>query len=186
MMNIVLWLYIIFELILIIALLRIITRLFLLIVFQKQTLPFVPTNSRVAKQIAALALFDHKVKVVDLGSGTGTLLAKLHAKRPLVEYVGVEQSWLLVWLTRLRFLGNWHRPSIVQGDMFAYPIQTADVIVGFWISDLTPDLVKKFEQEAKVGCIIVSVLFALPASARVQLQETHTFARTKVYIYEKI
>lgn len=186
MWSVILWCYIIFDSILIIALLRIITRLFLLIVFHKQTLPFVPTNSRVAKQIAALSLFEDKAIVIDLGSGTGTLLAKLHAQRPLVQYTGVEQSWILVWLTRLRFLLNWHRPTIVQGDMFTYPIQTADVIVGFWIAGLAQQLVEKFEQEAKTGCMIVSVLFALPASKRVQLKETRILARTKVHIYEKI
>lgn len=186
MMSVVLWFYIIFDIILIIALLRIITRLFLLIVYHRQTLPFVPTSGRVARQIAELSLFDNKPVVVDLGSGTGTVLAKLHARRPLVDYFGVEQNWILVWLARLRFLLNWHRPTIVQGDMFTYPITTADVIVGFWIADLAPGLLKKFEQEAKTGCMIVSVVFALPASARVQLKQTHTFARTKVHIYEKI
>ncbi|MFA5995594.1 MAG: class I SAM-dependent methyltransferase [Patescibacteria group bacterium] len=185
-MQVIMWFYVIFLLILLGFLVKILVNLILLVIFQKQTLPFVPTTRRVAKFVAKLADVNNKVRVVDLGSGTGTLLAALYKQNPTKQYIGVERSWLLVWLSWLRFLvsNKKNTPKIVQADFFNYPLQEADVIIGYWISSLAERLTEKFVQECKPGCLIISCVFKLTPHERIIAKPVQYCGKTKIYCYE--
>lgn len=157
-----LWGLIAIQLVLLLTLTAIIIHVGLVLFGFRQWLPYVPTSRRVLRAIVDKGTFDASHTIVDLGCGTGTMLAVLHRAYPQARLIGVEYRRHLVWLARLRFHFSQNRPTIIHGDMFDYPLQSVNGIIGFWISDFTPRLAKKFVNECQSGTVIVSNLFSLP------------------------
>lgn len=184
-----LWLMLAFQIFLGILLIRLIIRLFLFTILQKQILPYVPSTLRVIKTIIASQIFKDKTKLVDLGSGDGTIVNHLAKAYPQAEVTGVEINRWLVQVSRFKiwllFRGKRTSPTIFRQDMFTYPVNTMDGIVGFWISDFTNQLLPKFKAECKPGCIIASIMFPLPADPAFSCRKIMA-GKTKVFIYEKL
>ncbi|PIW36598.1 MAG: hypothetical protein COW24_04540 [Candidatus Kerfeldbacteria bacterium CG15_BIG_FIL_POST_REV_8_21_14_020_45_12] len=178
------WLHVSILSILVLALVRLNFRLAVIVLGIRPVLPFLPTSRRVTKAIIEDGVLANKNNIVDLGCGTGTMIANLASTYTSASFSGVEHSHLLVWLARLRFLLTRPQVTIKRGDMFAYSVKEADAIIGFWISDFTKKLLPKFEQECKPGTAIVSNRFRLPPSN--QFSEKKIIAgRNKIYVYIK-
>ncbi|XZG69154.1 class I SAM-dependent methyltransferase [Chitinibacteraceae bacterium HSL-7] len=98
--------------------------------------------------------------VVDLGAGTGTVVAWLARYRPDVRACGVEAAWLPWLLGRVRLAG---RPVCwLRGDLFAHDLTGYDVVYAYLSPAAMPDVWHKFSQEAKPGALLVSNSFAVP------------------------
>lgn len=150
------------QIILIGVMVVIVLRLLAVILYVRHPLPFVPPHHRAIQAIIQSGLLSDRRRVVDLGCGWGTLLAMIRQHVPKAEVRGVELRPFLVQLARWRFWFDPHPPKIIQGDFFQHSIADADAIVGFWITDLMPNLLQKFARECPPGCRIFSVIFALP------------------------
>lgn len=161
-MTVVNLLHILVLLILCGFLIRLIYRLWPLIRYAHQPLPFIPISSKLAKVIAQLPELEGKEKIVDLGCGRGHLLAAIRKHHPTAELFGVEYNHTLVAVSR-----RWSQRQgikVVEADMFTYDISKMDVIVGWWVGgDFIKKLLPKFVAECKLGCVIVSYMFPLPA-----------------------
>lgn len=173
------------NLVLLVLLVRIIYKLLPLVFLKSQTLPFVPVTPKVTKAIVQSCILEGKKHIVDLGCGDGMLLTGLQHAYPNAELFGIEHKRSLVWLAKLRFL---FRPwvHISQGDMFAYDISTADAIVGFWIPDVTTQLLQKFEQECSKHVVIISYMFPLPKSKYFTERTLVVTKKDKLFIYEPV
>ncbi len=183
-MSIIIWALIIFQVILTILLIRILIYLSKWVFARPQPLPFIPTSHSVLHSIIESGVLEDKDTIMDLGSGSGTILAYLGKVFPEAKLVGVERSRELVWASRFRFLFWNNRPKIVRGDMFNHSVKDADAIVGFWIGHLMPMLLRKFEKECKPGCVIVSNRFSLPDSDHFE-SKTIPNEKNKIYLYVK-
>jgi SAM-dependent methyltransferase len=157
-------------------------RLILILFHWKQHLPFVPSSRRFQRAVIAGGWLKDAQTVVDLGCGTGTLLAAFQTIYPQTQFRGVEYNRFLARLARLRFRGRKHC-TITHGDMFDADISDADVIVGFWISDFMPRLAEKFVKECTPGCLIISNTFSLPDIPGITLlhQEQLKWGKFSVY-----
>lgn len=164
----------------------IIRLILVLINFKKATLPYVPSSRRVKRMMVMSGLLTDADVIVDLGSGTGELLSIAKSRFPTTRLRGVEKRRGLVILAKLRFaFVDEPKPQVTVGDMFEHPIGDADAIIGFWITDLMPELLEKFEQEAKSGAIIMSNMFSLPESQIIEHIDTLEDGGARVHIYRK-
>lgn len=168
---------------LIVYALRILFTMIFLIIYHKKQLPFVPTVRPVVRMIVNSGAIHEGDTVIDMGCGTGTILVALARKMKSIHCFGVEQEQLLVVAARLRSLFLRNRVSIVAGDMFAYPIKDANVIVGFWVTELMPRIIEKIVAECRPGTRIVSHMFQLPEHPRVKLVDTITKRDHTVRVY---
>lgn len=191
-MGWVLVVYISILLLLMLALIILILRILPLIIYVHQPLPFVPITSYMAKALARLPQVQTAKTIVDLGCGTGTLLAALHQQLPQAKLTGVEFKPSLAKLAKLRAAMWKPKPTILKMDMFGYDVSHYDAIVGFWIPAFGQALLEKFVQECKPGCVIVSYMFPLPTHPSLQCTKivvtpTFNFLRRQgeLYVYVK-
>lgn len=149
-------------------------RLWPVVRYAKQPLPFLPIPHHIAKAVAQLPELDNKKRIVDLGCGRGHLLLAIRRYHPTAKLFGVEYNPKLV--KRL--------PGVIitQGDMFSYDISTIDAIVGWWVPKFCERLVPKFVAEAKPGCVIVSYMFRLPAHP-VLSERIVKLKKETIYVY---
>lgn len=180
------WIVIAFQLLLIIALVVLIVRLLLIIFFVHRRLPFLPSSRRVGTAMLDAGVWANARVVMDLGSGTGTLLARICHRYPSLTSIGIERSLLLVVISRVRFLFVRNRPHIIHASFFNTSVAEADIIVGFWITALMPPLLKKFEQECRPGVIILSNLFRLLPSPLFRESSIPVGTRHNVWVYERL
>lgn len=188
--QLIVWLYIIFQLVLIFYLARLCIKLVPLIFIKQSELPFVPSSPKSIRALVKSATLKDKNYIIDLGCGDGQLLSQLMKQYPHAFYYGIEQKPFLVWMAkqRLGWRTFWQkifrrdsRPpqkrfTIEAGDMFGAEsiahISQADAIVGFWVTSVMPRLITEFIKSTKPGCVIVSNLFSFPDSP--QLTEHFT------------
>jgi hypothetical protein len=125
--------------------------------------------------------------VVDAGSGWGTLAVPLAVQHPYLRVIGVENSPVPLWFSRLRkqisMCANAH---FVKGNVYAYPYEKADFIVCY----LYPGAMKRLSElllggHAKPGTWIISVAFALPGWQPEQVYTCTDLYRTKIYLYQR-
>jgi len=148
-------------------------------------LPFIPTSKKSIRAIIDSDILNGKKMIVDLGSGTGTMLAVIRKKYPNATLIGVEKKLFLVLCSRIRFLfSGKNKPLFICGDLFDYSVTKADAIVGFWITSMMPQLLRKFETECKKGSVITSNWFALPESPQFT-QQNVVVGNRKIWMYVK-
>ncbi|SMC24788.1 hypothetical protein SAMN02745857_01963 [Andreprevotia lacus DSM 23236] len=112
----------------------------------------------------ALALLSEHIpaqaRFVDLGAGTGTVLAWLARHRTDVAASGIEFAWLPYWLGRLRLWRTSQR--LLRGDLFALPLADYDVVYAYLSPEPMAQLWAKARAEMKPGALLVSNSFAVP------------------------
>ncbi len=176
------WLIIAFQVLLVIAMVFLVFRLALIMIFAHAYLPFLPSSIRVKRALAKSGVLAGHKRMVDLGSGTGTLLIAMHTASPDAKIVGVERSRLLATVSRVRTAAMRPRPTVITGDMFKHNVHEYDLIIGFWITALMPRLLKKFEEECAPGAVIVSKRFRLPPSEQFTESSIHVQG-DKIWVY---
>lgn len=167
-------LYLSLLLVLCIYLVYLIYRLWPVVRYAKQPLPFIPIPAYIAKAIAQLPELAGKQRIVDLGCGRGHLLLAIRKYHPTAELFGVEYNQKLI--------RNMNRVQITQGDMFTYDISHVDAIVGWWVPKFCERLMKKFVAECQPGCVIVSYMFPLPSHPAL-FERVIKMKREVIYVY---
>jgi len=134
---------------------------FLMPALRKVVLPFVPATDLQVSNVLKL-ITSNKKKLVDLGSGDGRIV--LAAANRGIEASGIELNPWLVWYSRMKaFRSNLHhstkfyRKNIWKTDLCSY-----DVIVIFGVSQMMPQLEKKFDSELKADGQVIACRFPLP------------------------
>lgn len=180
----IIWVYAAIQLLLVVYLVYILVRLLPLILYVRQPLPFIPINPRAARAIARLPEIQRARAIIDLGCGTGTLLAAISHTQRHTRLVGVDLNPALLRLARWR--SRWWRnpPTCVEADLFHYPIGEFDVIVGWWVPNFAKRLLPKFLADCRPGTVIISYMFALPEHAAFQ-HTTQRCGREPIHIYRR-
>lgn len=137
---------------------------------QRTRVPLYLSNSAAVNAFAAM-LPNVPLRVLDLGCGTGTILAALSRKRPLARGLGVERAplpWFIAWI-RSRLPGN--RFRVAWGDLWTQDLSEYDVVYAYLSPAPMADLWRKARREMRPGSMLVSFRFAIPGmepAARVQ------------------
>ena len=98
--------------------------------------------------------------IVDLGSGTGSLLIPLAKEFPEHRFVGIEWDCvpLIVAMFKSRKLKNvqWHKQNFMQ-----YSCSDADVVFCYLLKTMRDPLGLKLSKEIKNDCIVITELYSL-------------------------
>lgn len=99
-------------------------------------------------------------KVVDLGSGWGTLLLPLAKKFPHHRFVGIERALTPFYVSkfRARQLSNL---EFVRQDFFTYDLSDTNIVMMFLIGFMMPKVTEKCLKELPKGATVLAVRFPL-------------------------
>ena len=115
--------------------------------------PYVPTKyARIKKLLKGIFLKNKNF--YELGSGDGRVVieaAKLGAKA-----YGIEQSFLRVLYSRLKFAKNAH---FIHGNIFNQDLSNADIVFVFLLPKGVEKLEPKLKKELKTGRLVITQTF---------------------------
>lgn len=149
-----------------IVLFTIILYLLLIVIFVSLTysairyVPFVPTESRVIKQMIENAGLRDGQHVYDLGCGDGRLLIEA-LKKSKIKATGVEVNFFITWLAKFRLWLSGKKATILRANFFDVPLNQSDIIFCYLFPKVMKKLKVKFENELKNGATIISYCFPL-------------------------
>ncbi|MEH6461507.1 class I SAM-dependent methyltransferase [Chitinimonas sp. JJ19] len=133
--------------------------------------------------LAALEpLLPKGASVLDIGAGTGTVLAGL-GRRSDLQLTGVEHAWLpwLLGWCRLRLSG---RPiAWLRGDMMAVPLRDFDVVYAFLSPAAMPAVWQKARQEMASGSLLISNTFAVPDVTADRIIEVNDWKGARLHLW---
>ena len=145
-----------------------------------------PTSGKAKALLLAAIPKNHSGKIVELGSGWGTLLFPLAKKHPLSTIVGYELSPIPYWFSKLRHcfqpLSN---IKIYRKDFFQIPLNEASIVVCYLFPGAMERLKNKFDRELVSETLVISNTFAVPGWNPTKVLELNDIYHTKIYIYLK-
>lgn len=153
--------------------------------------PFVPADIKGMDSMCDAIKLKGTERVIDVGSGWGTILFYLVDRYPKLSLVGIELHPILHLFAMLRRF-FFHKNSdieLIKGDAAKISYDRFDVIFLFMLAPfMNKVLVPKLEKELKVGTKVVSYVFRMKSS---QFKESRIILpahgwRSAVYLYEKI
>lgn len=117
--------------------------------------PYVPTKmDKVSKILKAAGLKKGKV-FYELGSGDGRVV--LEAARLGATAIGIEQSWLRVWLSRfITHKKKLKTATFYHGNIYDRQYYPADCVYIYMLQKSVDTLEKKLQQELKKGAIVIT------------------------------
>lgn len=123
--------------------------------------------------------------IYELGSGWGTLLFPLAERYPGSRAVGIENSPLPFWASKMvqRFkrLSNVH---LLQKDFYTVPLEGAGLVVCYLYPGAMKRLKEKFERELAKGTWVVSNTFAVPGWEPAAVVDVGDLYRSRIYVYQ--
>lgn len=123
--------------------------------------PLYLTAQPARDEVLAIARRRGAHRVVDLGAGTGSLLAPLARKAPEIHWVGIENSPLPWLIARLRCLGL-SNCEVRYGDFWSADLGTADLVYAFLSPAPMRRLWQKLVSEMPSDAVLVSNSFPVP------------------------
>lgn len=156
----------------------------------KYAIPFLPTPIRIVDMMLKLGKVKDEEKVLDIGSGTGSIVIRA-AQKLKVEATGVEINLFLHIIgNMMSFLTP--KLGILKlklGSMFKEDLSKYDVLMLFLTTSFMEKyLVEKFEKELKKGARIVSYTFRFK-SKKFKEREFETGNKgfgKHIYVYTKV
>lgn len=143
--------------------------------------PLYLSNRRTVAAVAAL-LPARPASVLDIGSGTGSLLRPLATMRPDCRFTGIEAAPAPCWLARLLARA---RPNLrfERGDFFRTSWAGHDLVYAF-LSPVPMEAVwRKASRELAADALLLSNSFAVPGIDPAFVVEVDDRRRTRLYAY---
>lgn len=148
-----------------------------------------PTSALVRREVAReLRKLGACGTLVETGSGWGTLVFHLVRTCPGWHMVGIENSPLPFWYSRLarRLLPARlrHRVRFERGDLFRFSYAHADAVVCYLHPAAMKRLGAALKEQLSPGTPVLAVFFALPGWQPVRVVTCRDLYRTKLRVYE--
>ena len=144
--------------------------------------PLFLSNRQTAEAVANLLPSTASVRVLDLGSGTGSLLRPLMALRPAWQGTGVEIAPAPFLLSRL--LAHRHpRLHFRRADFWHLAWADYGLVYTFLSPVPMPEVWRKAQREMGPGSLLVSNSFPIPGVEADRVLELPDRRRTRLYIY---
>lgn len=122
------------------------------------------------------------LRILDVGSGSGTFVIRLARLRPDWRIDGIETAPLpLLWSRRCaRSLPN---VKLVQGDFWQHELNSYDVVYAFLSPVPMRDLWRKARKEMRAGTLLISNSFAIPELSPESILRVGDRRDTQLYCY---
>lgn len=149
-----------------------------------ERVPLYLTNARTAAALGELAEEAGARKLVDLGSGLGSVVLPLARRGPHLFATGIENAPLPYLASRIRLsvsgLANarFQRLSLWKADLSAY-----DLVYCFLSPVPMPKLFEKARAEMRPGSLFVSNSFPVPDQTPERIVQVDDARQTRLYLY---
>lgn len=140
-------------------------------------------SNRMTVHRLAIWLPDEKpLRILDIGSGTGSFALTLARLRPDWQINGIETAPAPYALSRLlaRKLSNLH---FMRGDFWHHSLGDYDLVYAFLSPVPMPDLWRKARREMRPGSLLVSNSFDIPDQCADEVISVDDRRGTRLYIY---
>lgn len=125
----------------------------------------------------------HPLRIVDLGSGLGGLLAHLATRRPQDHLVGVELAPLPALFSRLRLASHAHC-TVRWGSFWKLDLAEYDMVFAFLSPVPMRDLWTKASAEMRPGTLFVSSSFEVPGQTPDRVVQVNDSRQTRLLIWK--
>lgn len=159
--------------------------LLLLLVFGssfRSQVPLFLSNRDTARVVAELLPADRPIRLLDLGSGTGSMLRQLAVVRPDSRFAGIESALLPYLISRLATRGL-PNCDIRHGDFWQARLAEFDVVYAFLSPVPMPRLWRKLKAQMKPGSLLIANSFAVPNAAPERVVDVGDRRGTRLYVY---
>ncbi len=145
------------------------------------TVPLVRTRPRMSKRMLELAGFQPGQKVLDLGSGDGSIV--FEAVRMGGNEIGMERLRILVWFARLRAKLKRCRAKamFIHGDLLVDPLPSASIVTCYLFTEVNKQLEPRLQEYLPSGTKVVSRDFTFP---RLRKIGSESFGGSVLHVYE--
>jgi len=148
----------------------------------RSRVPLYLSNAATARALLGLIPLHQDTRVIDLGSGTGTLLRRCARQRANCHFAGVENAplpWLIARLACRALLNV----ELRRGDFWDEDLPRYDVVYAFLSPAAMARLSLKLDRELAPAALFVSNSFPLPDRAPDEVLELSDRRRTRLYCY---
>lgn len=142
--------------------------------------PLYLSSRRAKNELLRLLPEKQGLRLLDIGSGTGGLLAYLVKARPDIALAGIESAPALWLYSRLR-LGR--RAAVRLGSFWAQDLSSHDVVYAFLSPEPMARLWDKAKREMRPGSLFISNSFAVPGVAPDACIELHDLNRGRLLLW---
>ena len=133
--------------------------------------PLFLTSAGTIDALAGLLPPDRHFRFLDLGCGTGTVLARLCHRFPMASFSGVEVAPVPFAIGWLRALMNRSRYRMSRQDLWQCDLAAHDIVYAFLSPVPMAALWRKAVAEMRPGTLFVSNTFAVPGVAPDEIVE---------------
>lgn len=143
-----------------------------------------PTSSKVKNKIFENLPAEFEGKIIELGSGWGSLAIPLARKYPNCQIVAYEISPLPYFFSKFvaKFLGC-KNLLIIRQDFFKVSLGDVALVVCYLYPGAMSRLKEKFEKELPAGAYVLSHTFAVPGWKPLQIEQASDLYHTPIYLY---
>jgi len=148
--------------------------------------PFIPTGRQDIARIFVQIMVRPGEVFYELGSGDGRVVRA--AARAEARAIGIEQSGVLIWWSRLLTRGvgvpSGHLAArFIHASFFKVDLSAADTVFCYLLPTLMERLKSKLERELKPGARVISYAFKMPGWTPVQ-RLSLSRRNLPAYVYE--
>ncbi|WP_219723270.1 class I SAM-dependent methyltransferase [Bacillus sp. Marseille-P3661] len=149
-----------------------------------------PTSRKATTKITSLVkdyVNQHQSPTIyDLGSGWGTLLYSLAKRYPHATIIGIENSLIPFYISKLFVLFGISKSNIklIFKNFNHVNLQSADIILCYLFPLAMEKLKHKFLMELNPGTIIISHTFEIRGWTPVKIIEINDFYKSNIYVYQ--
>jgi len=147
----------------------------------KSRVPLYLSNE--AALLALEGLLPAGARFLDIGAGTGTVLAHLARRRSDLQLTGVEHAWLPWLLARIRLKLQGSDARVLRRDLLNTPLGGYDVVYAFLSPAMMPDVWRLAQDEMQGGALLVSNSFEIPGAPPDQAIELNDWKGARLYLW---
>jgi Methyltransferase small domain len=124
--------------------------------------------------------------IVEAGSGWGALALLLAKKCKSAQVIGIENSIIPLWISKLTAMLNSNRNlAFIRGNLYTYSYEQANVVVCYLFPGAMRKLSPLLREQLAPGSYVISICFALPDWQPERIIMCRDLYQTKVYIYHR-
>lgn len=144
-----------------------------------------PTSPKVKEALWHILPEKAEGKIIDLGSGWGTLAFPIAKKYSSSQVIGYENSPLPFLFCKIRqLLQPAPNLTFIFKNFYNISLEDAGLIICYLYPGAMEQLDKKFRTELKPGTWIISHTFAIPGWQPVKVMHAEDIYHTAIYLYK--